>query len=391
MLRIDYRDADRRALFIWDESDINAPWLDVFRRLILDSTDDAAQENAYRLSLPWWNFISLRSQLLDIFKGYQLEPERGLEISSMAADLLRQSKRAAEGYSLAREAKAVDPKALLAKLGNVRFQRALSPEQVRNVIKISSLPAAATFSVPGAGKTTEALAMFFYKSTGDDRLLVIAPKNAFAAWDEQLSECMPHLDAKFTRLRGGIERIEKLLDLDPPFMLITYQQLARVSDLLAAHCAKYKIYVFLDESHRIKSGVTKQTARATLELAHLPIGKLIMSGTPMPQSVADLIPQFIFLYPEIPASVETVVELMRPVYVRTNKKELNLPPLRRILVPLPMAPLQHELYKLMKFEVAREAATALTLQNKQAFRSLGRSVARLMQLVSNPALLSSPT
>jgi SNF2 family DNA or RNA helicase len=51
--------------------------------------------------------------------------------------------------------------------------------------------------------------------------------------------------------------------------------------------------------------------------------------------------------------------------------------------------MQNELYKLMKFEVAREAATALSMRNRQAFRSLGRSVARLLQFVSNPALLSS--
>ena len=185
-----------------------------------------------------------------------------------------------------------------------------------------------------------------------------------------------------------IERLAALIPA-PRFMLITYQQLARVPDLLAAHCARYQTYVFLDESHRINSGVGKLTARATLGLSHLPVSKLIMSGTPMPQALDDLIPQFRFLYPEIPAGPDTVVELIRPVYVRTNKKELGLPPVTRVMVQLPMAPMQQELYKLMKFEVAREAASALSIRNKQAFRSLGRSVARLLQFVSNPALLSA--
>ena len=45
--------------------------------------------------------------------------------------------------------------------------------------------------------------------------------------------------------------------------------------------------------------------------------------------------------------------------------------------------------KLMKFEVAREAASALSIPSRQAFRRLGRSVARLLQFVSNPVLLSS--
>jgi len=389
MLKIDYREVDRRAQISWDEVDEQAPWLEIIRRVVFDYTDDATQEGGYCISVPWWTFAALRNQFLQIFKGYGLGPSRGLAIGTSAADLLRNSRHAADGYSLARDAHAIAPADLRVKLKGLGFGRELSAEQARNVGKIASLPAAATFSVPGAGKTTEALACFFYKASSDERLLVIAPKNAFAAWDEQIADCMPHLGAQFMRLRGGKDKIAKLLTDDPRFMLITYQQLARVPDLMAAHCARYRTHVFLDESHRIKSGAGKQTARATLSLAHLPVGKLIMSGTPMPQSADDLIPQFAFLYPEIPANAENVVELMRSIYVRTNKKELGLRPVTHLSAKLQMAPMQYELYKLMKFEVAREAASALNIRSKQAFRSLGRSVARMLQFVSNPALLSS--
>ena len=389
MLKIDYRETDRRALLRWDETDSTAPWFDIVRRLIFDHTDEASQEGAYQISLPWWGFVSLRQQLLGVFNGYGLKWGIGLFVGDAAALLLRQSKRSADSYELASAAPPIGEAALLAQLGHAGFQRVLSPEQLRNVTKIAPLPAAATFSVPGAGKTTEALAYFFYRATQTDRLLVIAPKNAFAAWDEQTADCVPHLKAEFVRLRGGKDKIEKALELNPRFMLISYQQLARVPDFLAAHCARHKVFVFLDESHRIKSGVGKQTARATLSLSHLPVGKLIMSGTPMPQSIDDLIPQFLFLYPEIPAAKDTVIGLMRPIYVRTTKGELGLRDPERIMVRLPMAPMQGELYKLMKFEVAREAASALSIPNKQAFRALGRSVARLLQFVSNPALLSS--
>ena len=389
MLRIDYRESDRRALISWENTDEQAPWLTLVRRLVFDHTDDATQEDGFRISLPWWNFAALRPELLKIFNGYGLRPGNELAISEAAGELLQQSKRAADGYTVALKTEGLAEADLRSRLKSLGFVRELTAEQIRNVRKIAALPAAATFSVPGAGKTTEALACFFYRADADDRLLVIAPKNAFAAWDEQIADCMPGLKAKFVRLRGGRDNIARLLNDDPRFMLITYQQLVRVSDILAAHCARYKVHIFLDESHRIKSGVKKETARATLSLAHLPAGKLIMSGTPMPQSREDLIPQFTFLYPEISADAETVVDLIRPIYVRTNKKELGLPPVTRVMAQLPMAPMQHELYKLMKFEVAREAASALSIRNKQAFRSLGRSVARLLQFVSNPALLSS--
>lgn len=389
MLSIDYREVDRRAVLTWEGSDEAAPWFDVIKRLIIDSTDDATQEAAHLLSLPWWNFIALRNRFGGICKGYNLVPGSTLGFSDHATNLLRQSRRAADGYQLAMQTHSVDEQDLRAKLKLLGFGRTLTEKQARNVCRIAALPAGATFSVPGAGKTTEALATFFYRATDDERLLVIAPKNAFAAWDEQMDDCMPHLKTQFTRLRGGKEKIAKLISDDPRWMLITYQQLARVPDLISAHVAQFKTHVFLDESHRIKSGVGKQTARAALGLAHLPVGKLIMSGTPMPQSTEDLIPQFAFLYPEIPANADTVVDMMKPIYVRTNKTELGLPPVDRVMAQLPMAPMQSELYKLMKFEVARDAASALNIRSKQAFRSLGRSVARLLQFVSNPALLSS--
>lgn len=389
MLSIEYREPDRRALIAWVPEDASAPWLDVLRRLLFDHTDDAAQEDGYHISLPWWSFVALRSQLLEIFKGYGLTPGNGLFIGAAASALLRQSKRSADGYKLATTAHKIPEADLRARLKELGFARDLSPEQARNVRKIAALPAAATFSVPGAGKTTEALATYFYRAGDDERLLVVAPKNAFAAWEEQIKDCMPQLNVEFARLRSGKDKIAKQLDENPRFMLITYQQLTRVTDLMAAHCAQHKVHVYLDESHRIKSGIAKQTARAALALSCLPVGKLIMSGTPMPQSIDDLLPQFAFLYPEITADADTVVELIRPIYVRTNKTELGLPPVTRIMAQLPMAPMQNELYKLMKFEVAREAASALSIRNKQAFRALGRSVARLLQFVSNPALLSA--
>lgn len=391
MLTIDYRADDRRALIKWTPDIEAEPWLDELRRLAFDYSEDASQEDAWTISLPWWSFASVRDQVSKIFSGFGVRLNEQYQVSAPALELLKQSKRAVSSYEAAKSAVPVSPSEIESKLLSLGFnpERKLSPEQLRNVGRIVSIPAAATFSVPGAGKTTEAIASFFYKAQSDDRLLVIAPKNAFAAWDEQLAECMPKIADGFVRLRSGRDKIAKALDDDPRFMLITYQQLTRVSELIAGHCAKHRVHVFLDESHRIKSGSAKQTARSVLTLTHLTAGKLIMSGTPMPQSTDDLVPQFFFLYPELRPNKDNVVELIRPIYVRTTKKELGLRDVTRKKISFPMAPMQAEMYRLMKFEVARDAATALNISSKQAFRSLGRSVARLLQFVSNPALLSS--
>ena len=100
MLNIDYREADRRALIAWNNSDERAPWLNLVRRLVFDRAADATQETGYSTSLPWWNFAALRPELLQIFSTYDLKPGSGLVIGQSAAELLRQSKRAGRNTAL---------------------------------------------------------------------------------------------------------------------------------------------------------------------------------------------------------------------------------------------------------------------------------------------------
>jgi SNF2 family DNA or RNA helicase len=388
MLKISYRKSDWRAQLNWEVSDESCAWLGAIQRTLKDGTESFQQESATQLSIPWWSFISLRYQLSDLFRGFGLRLGSDLSISSEAESLLRKARHNADIYTKASESSPVAASILIKQLNAVGFSRILSGEQLRNVGKLAALPAAATFSVPGAGKTTEALAFFYYGAFSDEKLLVVAPKNAFSAWDEQLKECAPKEFSQFVRLRGGTDIISRLLETQPKFAIISYQQLARVGELVAEYCAQFNVSVFLDESHRIKSGVAKITARSVLMLSHLPRRKLILSGTPMPQALDDLVPQLSFLYPELKATADNVVDLMRPIYVRTTKKELGLPPVTRTLIQLPMAPFQGALYQLMKSEVAREAASALSSRSRVAIRSLGRSVARLLQFVSNPLLLA---
>lgn len=172
------------------------------------------------------------------------------------------------------------------------FKRTLTNNQLNNLCKIGPLPAGATFSVPGAGKTTEALAYYFLNSNPNEKLLVVAPKNAFGAWDEQLYDCLEDESLSFVRLRGGENAIRQALRNNPRFSIITYQQFPRVSDLINDFLDRNEVYMFLDESHRIKSGKSGISADSILRSAFLPKRKLIMSGTPMPQSIRDLIPQY---------------------------------------------------------------------------------------------------
>lgn len=386
MLYFDYRDTDRRAVVSWHPEDDTTPWLGIAKNVLLSGSKEASQEGGNSITIPWWSFLGLRPAIFDLIGGFQLASGVDYQVSERAGAHLRLARSRDEGYAKAVSANQLAPDELSERLQAAGFARTLTAQQIRNVSKLALLPAGATFSVPGAGKTTEALATFAVRAEAGDRLLVIAPKNAFAAWDEQIETCLPSFGHRFVRLRKTDKIPLQLLD-DPRLMIIGYQQLARVKEVIASHLVGRRVHVFLDESHRIK-GQNNISTDAVLSFSHLPASKLVMSGTPMPQSTSDLLPQFRFLYPEVQTDEDTVVDLIRPVYVRTNKSELNLPPVTRVLKILPMDPLQQRLYELMKSALAREAAQVLTIRSKQAFRGLGRSVTRVLQFVSNPALLA---
>src|SRR5947209_2417443 len=74
------------------------------------------------------------------------------------------------------------------RLSAMGFTRKLKWHQLRDVGRLVSLPNGADFSVPGAGKTTVAYAVHLLTKTDSTRLLVVAPKNAFGAWDERSEE-----------------------------------------------------------------------------------------------------------------------------------------------------------------------------------------------------------
>ncbi|HJT36747.1 MAG TPA: DEAD/DEAH box helicase [Pirellulales bacterium] len=383
MLNIAYEAASRRAVITWGDAVRDTDWVRLLKRVFLDHTADVIQHSELATSIPWWAFLSVRAQIKEILSGYGIP----LTVDDSARRLLEQSRESEASYAQAMSTPALSSEGIIDRLAVKKFVRQLTKEQLRNVARLSGLKAGATFSVPGAGKTTEALALFHLRAETNDRLLVIAPKNAFSAWDEQMQLCVSDAQC-FVRLTGGRDRIEQALSGDPRFMLITYQQLPRVREMIAAHIASRRVFVFLDESHRIKSGKQRVTAEAVLSLSHLPVGKLLLSGTPMPQAEDDLIPQFSFLYPEMRVTSSNVADAIKPVYVRTTKSELDLPAVSRRLISLELSPVQARLYRLMRVEAARQAETVLNVRNRVAFRALGRSIIRLLQLVSNPSLLA---
>jgi SNF2 family DNA or RNA helicase len=386
LLLFDYHQDSRQALLIWDKEDDGQRWLKILSGTCLDASEEAQRVGSQTISLPWWSFLGIRQEILNIISAFQLRSGHEFEISQIANDMLNEARLKQQSF-FSESHSIINSNELKLRLKSLGFKRELTDQQLRNVSKLINRRSGATFSVPGAGKTTEAIAFYTLSASENDKLLIVAPKNAFSAWDEQIAECIPSFGEQFIRLRKTDKIPSQLLN-KPKLIIIGYQQLVRVKDHISKFLFENDVHVFLDESHKVKNP-NSLAAQAILKFSHLPKTKLIMSGTPMPQSVNDLVPQFNFLYPEIRTNVDTVVKLVQKVYVRTNKAELNLPEVVRKLTKLNMDTAQQRLYRLLRSEFAREAERVLSENSKDALRKFGRSVTSLLQFVSNPALLAN--
>lgn len=383
-IRIDYLTYTEQVNISNDSTD-KAAWKSLYSFICDYLPMSVVSYSDWSITFPWRYFLSIKG-----FVGQYLSARHNqyrVVFTDNAKSMLKAANDTSYNTALALNARSEAE--IKARLESIGFKRSLTINQLNNLKKISHLPGAATFSVPGAGKTTEALAFFFVNATDIDRLLVVAPKNAFSAWDEQLDACMGENYGKFVRLRGGEAAIQIALRTNPRFMLITYDQLSHVKNTIVSLLSSGNIYMFLDESHRIKGGKQIKRADAILEMAHLPKRKLIMSGTPMPQSPKDLISQFSFLYPTKDVTDTTVIDLIQPIFVRTTKGQLGIPKLDHRVVQVPMTQLQREIYKTLKSEVRRQLNPVLSDSSRYELRRIGKCVMKVMEFVSNPSLLSN--
>lgn len=380
MISIEYIDSRQLCKITTDLIDSN--WKQI--RFYFDQITDQSEVFENSIELPWHSFISNLNILADVVSLYKVQ----VSFSPDAKALLDESiKRRNDLFSIeGKEELSVDK--IKSKLSSVGFRRQLTSEQLRNLSKLSRLPIGATFSVPGAGKTTEAISFYLLHKLDNQRLIVICPKNAFPAWEEQFSICLEEKSPTIKRLIQGSERIENdLKNNSTGVFLISYQQFIRSANVIAKFLHNNQTFVFIDESHRMKGGGRTDTGRQIQKIAHLPVGKLVMSGTPMPNAVTDLIAQYCFLFPtDGEVNEKTIIEKVKKIYVRTTKNELGLDKPKIIKTPIPLHEPQKNLYDLIRSEELRQIS-GIGNNERKLYRQLGKSYMRLLQVVSNPSLL----
>lgn len=352
-----------------------------FVRIISDYSPSILQMDGL-LFVPYRVFIGVRREVAKYLRNHDIQAAFSPKVRELLKDANDRS------YPNALKASALPEQEVLRRLKAAGFTRTLTQEQMDNVCRLASLPAGATFSVPGAGKTSEALAYYFCSANPGDCLLVVGPLSAMGAWETQMQDCCPGQGYHFIRLRGGERNVDRLLRDAPRFMLISYGQFANVARLLHQYLAYHPAVMFLDESHRIKSGRSGVSPQEILNMSYLPERKLILSGTPCPQSLSDLIPQFEFLYPDQSVDEQTVVSAFQPIYVRTTKGQLGIPAICHRKISLEMTPLQREIYHSLRSEAKRQMINMLPETGKSSLREIGKKIMKVMAFTSNPSLLA---
>ena len=266
---------------------------------------------------------------------------------------------------------------------------------------------AANFSVPGSGKTTVVLSAFAILRARKEieRVVVIGPRSSFVPWEEEFYACFLR-KPRAVRISGSRTSRAKLFRLADAkeLVLLTYQMASNDRESLVSLLQRAPTLLGLDESHNIKRLEGGTWATALIDVGARASRKMIPTGTPAPNSAADLWSQMTFLWPNPPVlgsrdQFKYRVEredsrLLRPLhaelsplYWRTRKADLNLPRARFERIRLKLRPYQRAIYTVLAAKVLSELVKAPVERTRLRMWRKARMV-RLLQAASNPALLT---
>lgn len=272
---------------------------------------------------------------------------------------------------------------VMGRLGDT-WEADLRDFQLRDVSKLLSLNHGANFSVPGAGKTRVALAVYAaQKSAGNvERVLIVCPKSAYDSWTNEVQECFTDADAPrlFDRSFDGLAE----------FLVVNYERLDPSLGVLATWLKERPSMIILDEAHRMKLGSKGTYGSACMALGPLARRRLILTGTPAPNGTKDLENLLGFVWPGYGQRTVTSAvgggdlarasTVLRPLFTRTTKQELGLPKVTSVARYVDMPPLHKEIYSSLAGGLASSTA-------REDLSALGKTALRLLMAATSPALI----
>ena len=315
------------------------------------------------------------------------------QLNSASSDLV-------QGGEAGRDLKSKPPKAIEVP----KLKRGLKPYQIPAVAHAVAVKNAANFSVPGSGKTTIVLSVFAILRARREvaKIVVVGPRSSFQPWEDEFLACFSRKPRR-VRISGTKPSRARLFREaeNAELVLMTYQMANNDRDKLSLFLQQHKCLLVLDESHNIKRFEGGTWAPALIDIGVYAQRRIILTGTPAPNSISDLWSQMTFLWPNPPIlgtreqfktrmgheGIDQVREQLFPFYWRIRKHDLKLPKPRFQRIRLRLRPYQLAIYRVLAAKVLSEVVRAPTERAKLRVWRTARMV-RLLQAASNPALLT---
>ena len=191
-------------------------------------------------------------------------------------------------------------------------RKQLHPYQLELINKAKAIPNLGLFLPPGLGKTTTTLTIIAEQFQG--KTLIIAPKRvAETVWDAEVKKWDHLSHLKVVKVLGSPAQREAALAADADIYLINLENVAWL-------CGRSDKLVFtnlvIDESSRFKDSSTKRFKALKKHLKGFQ-RRVILTGTPTPQGMADLWSQVGIL--DLGQRLETSLTKFRDKYLQPDQ------------------------------------------------------------------------
>ena len=252
------------------------------------------------------------------------------------------------------------------------------------------------FSVPGSGKTSSVLGVYAYLNALSkvDRIIVISPKNAFSSWINEFKACFGDKQIlKSFNIQDNISNSKKHEILTYNWqtynmILVNFESVGSYREELRKIIGKGDALLVFDEVHRIK-GVGKVYATNAIEIAEEANHVITMTGTPIPNTYADIYNNLHILFPyeydtlfgfshnflKNPNQLqkEDINQKLKPFFCRTSKDDLHVPTANEDdIIYITSTDIENKLFNI--------------IYSKYRFNKLALAT-RILQLESNPQML----
>ncbi len=352
-------------------------------------------------SISYLTLIKIQKQLLESSKRY----EYNLIVTNKFLEYIESKdiqidKRKELGKMIKEEREEITNEFIsFSEIVNKEMDRKLRDKQMWNALHIVKMVKSANFSVPGSGKTSIVYGAFAYLNSTRvdevDRIIMIGPKNSFMSWIDEFKENFgEYKEMKILNIHDNLLTTKSKREYEIRFesgsknlVLINYESMPQLEEVLKEVVDDRCLLVF-DEIHRIKK-IDGERAKCALSIAKKAKYKVALTGTPIPNTFADIFNVLNILYtdeystffsfsPSILNSGKSDVarevnKKLYPFFCRISKDDLKVP----------------------KPNLDRVIDINMTVEEKKLFEIINKNYSgntltlyiRLLQASNNPSLL----